>query len=282
MLKNSYKYILVWVSLISTTAFAQSVKVTNSEVIENNTKMVISYQITPVDDDKVYFTTLYISIDGGAFQQLKAVSGNIGELKEIPVSTQKVVWDIFKDVAELAGSVVFEVRLTTKLIPIPLKQMLMYHFTPSAPFGLTYARVRKLGYYASIKTNFATGSSDYEATETGLTNYEGNGYWQIGSDSKVTRFSITGGGVYKWRRNIFAYGGLGYGSRTLLWSYNTFKEDDTADKSGYAEVTTTSYTGVEIEFGAIYLARPNIPVSVGLNTINGGFWEINLGVGYSF
>lgn len=283
MPKKSYTYILVLLSCISTTAFAQSVKVTNTEITENQTKVVVSYQITPVDDDKIYTTTLYLSTDGGiTFQQLKAVSGNIGELKEIPVSTQKAVWDIFKDVAELTGSIVFEVRLTTRLIPIPVKNMVLYHYTPSAPFGLTYVRVRRLGYYASFKSNFTSQASDYEATDKGLTNYEGDGYWQIGSESKVTRFSVTAGGVYKWKRNIFAYAGLGYGSRSLLWSYNTFKEDDTADQSGFAEVTTTSYAGAEIELGAIYLVRPNIPVSFGLNTINGGFWEINLGVGYSF
>ncbi|MES2559216.1 MAG: hypothetical protein V4590_05720 [Bacteroidota bacterium] len=283
MLKNSYRCLVVWLSCLSTSVFAQSVRVTNTEIIENQTKVVVSYQITPVDDDKVYTTALFLSTDGGTtFQQLKAVSGNIGELKELPVYNQKVVWDIFKDVAELTGSIVFEVRLTTKLIPVPIKQMVMYRYTPSAPFGVTYARVRKIGYYGSIKTNFASQSSDYEASEKGLTNYNGNGYWQIGSESKVTRFSITGGGIYKWRRDIYVYGGLGYGSRRLLWSYDSFKADDTADKSGFAEVIDVSYTGVEMEFGAIYLMRKFFPVSFGLNTINGGFWEINLGVGYCF
>ncbi|AMS25757.1 hypothetical protein AEM51_00760 [Bacteroidetes bacterium UKL13-3] len=263
--------------------YAQTVTITNTEIIENQTKVLISYDISPVDDDKIYTTSLFLSMDGGVtFQPLKAVTGNIGELKQLPLYTQKAVWEIFKDVAELSGAVKFEIRLTTKSIPLPLKQVVFYHYGLSAPVGFTYARFRKIGWYASIKSNFKSGSSDYEASEKGLTNYEGNGSWQIGAESKVTRFALTGGCVYKLKRNIYAYGGLGFGSRNLLWSYNTFNADDTADGSGFAKVSETSYNGIEIEAGLMYYVHPKVPVSFSINTINGGFWDVNFGFGFSF
>lgn len=285
MLRKVYKTILliVVVACFGSATMAQTVRITNTEITEGQTKVVVSYDISPVDDDKIYTTSLFLSVDGGVtFQPLKAVSGNIGELKQLPVSTQKVTWDIFKDVAELSGAVKFEIRLTTKAIPLPLKQVVMYVYSPSAPVGAMYARFRKLGWYGCFKSNFKSAASDYDASTSGLTNYDGAGYWQIGSESKVARLAITGGGIYKLRRNIYAYGGLGFGSRALLWQYTSFKADDTEDKSGFARVTETSYSGIEIEAGCLYFIHPRVPVSFGINTVNGGFWDIHLGFGFSF
>lgn len=285
MLEKLYRTIVIVIitSCFGSVTVAQTVSVTNTEIIEGQTKVVISYEISPVDDDKVYTTSLFLSLDGGVtFQPLKAVSGNIGELKQLPISTQKVTWDIFKDVAELTGAVKFEIRLTTKAIPLPLKQVAMYVYSPSAPVGVMYARFRKYGWYGSLKSNFKSANSDYNASTSGLTNYDGTGYWQIGSESKVARLAITGGGIYKVRRNIYAYGGLGFGSRALLWQYTSFKADDTEDKSGFARVTETSYSGIEIEAGCLYFLHQRVPVSFGITTVNGVFWDINLGFGFSF
>lgn len=275
--------LIVFSFLFSVKMFAQrtDVSVFKTELIENNTKVNIYYHISFLSETKAYVSSLYLSIDGGVtYRKLSAVSGDIGPVNQAKTRNLKAVWDIFKDVDELSGNVVFKVVLESSDIPLPIKELCFYQYSPTAPFGVMYVKYARLGYYASLQTNFGFRSSNAVFENEVIQEVPQGGYWQLGNEEKKSRFSVTGGVVYRISKTLAATLGGGFGHRSLLWEYTSFNSDDSQKDKGFARVEAVSATGLQTEAGVIWFAHPQIPVSVSIQNINFSYVTYSVGIGF--
>ncbi|MDP3929516.1 MAG: hypothetical protein Q8R57_10880 [Bacteroidota bacterium] len=281
MLKRS-SFCIIFTLLFSLQIFAQKtdVAVSKTELIENNTKVNVYYNISFLSETKTYVSSLHLSTDGGAtFAKLSAVSGDIGAVNQTKTKNLKAVWDIFKDVDELSGSVVFKVVLEFTNIPLSVKELCFYQFSPTAPFGAMYVKYARFGYYGSLQTNFGFKSSNAVYANEGIQALPSGGYWQLGTTEKQSRFSITAGLVGRISKTFaFTLGG-GFGHRALLWEYSSYNPDDSKRDNGFAKVDDVSATGLQTEFGLIWYAQPRIPISCSIQNINFSYYTYSIGVG---
>lgn len=279
-----FAFLLLLLILCLVQANAQRINSVQFKLLPGNSKVEVTYSILPVNDETKYTTTLWLSTDGGAtfIGPLKGVSGEIGSLKLYPRGKLKCVWEIYKDVDDLVGSIVFQVRLETEKIPVTKIKFMLYQFSPDAPLGCMYGVREQKGYYGKFQTNLRFGLADYKAGVNGISNFTGNGYWVIGEEEKKSTIFLTGGLLKKLIPNLFAYGGLGFGMRNHYWSYTSFNDDDSKDKEGFVKVSDDSYAGLATEAGLIYFVKNKYPISFGVQNINFSYWTFSTGVGIKF
>lgn len=281
MLKRS-SFCVIFTLLFSLQIFAQKtdVSVFRTELTENNTKVNVYYNLSFLSETKSYVSSLHLSTDGGnTFKKLTAVSGDIGVVIPTKTKNLKAVWDIFKDVDELTGSVVFKVVLEYTNIPLPIKELCLYQFSPTAPFGAMYVKYSRYGYYGSIQTNFGFKSSNAIYANDGIVTIPTGGYWQLGTTEKQSRFSVTAGLAARISKTLAYTVGGGFGHRALLWEYSTYNSDDSKNNNGFAKVKDVSATGLQTEVGLIWFAQPSIPISFSIQNINFSYYTYSIGVG---
>lgn len=140
-------------------------------------------------------------------------------------------------------------------------------------FGAMVGFVSTNGAYVRFRSDFGSVSADLECDDTGALTSGGTGtpYYKEGV-SKKSKMSITAGYMRRLAKPLYAYIGAGYGSRTLAWET---VEDELVKNTDH------SATGVAAEIGAIGRLG-KFAVSVGCQTVNFKYMELNAGVGFFF
>ena len=140
-------------------------------------------------------------------------------------------------------------------------------------FGAMVGIVAKHGAYLRFRSDFKSVSTDLECDDTGALTGGGTGipYYVEGS-SKKSRFSLTGGYLYRFMKPLYGYIGAGYGTRTLAWE---------TVGGEWAKNVDHSASGIAAEIGAIGRYK-SWALSLGCQTINFKYMEINVGVGFFF
>ena len=140
-------------------------------------------------------------------------------------------------------------------------------------FGAMVGIVAKHGAYLRFRSDFKSASTDLECDDTGALTDGGTGapYYVEGS-SKKSRFSLTGGYLYRFMKPLYGYVGAGYGSRTLAWE---------TVGGEWAKNTDHSASGIAAEIGAIGRYK-SWALSLGCQTINFKYMEMSVGVGFFF
>lgn len=140
-------------------------------------------------------------------------------------------------------------------------------------FGAMVGIVAKHGAYLRFRTDFKSVSTDLECDDTGELTGGGTGtpYYVEGS-SKKSRFSLTGGYLYRFMKPLYGYVGAGYGTRTLAWE---------TVGGEWAKNIDHSASGIAAEIGAIGRYK-NWALSLGCQTINFKYMEMSVGVGIFF
>lgn len=147
-------------------------------------------------------------------------------------------------------------------------------FHPSQlSFGAMIGIVAKHGAYLHIQTsdlNFL--NADIECDDTGKLLSTGKyPYYKLDVIHK-NKQSVTGGYMYRIANPLYIYAGAGYGNRMLAW-------ETVADE--LVRNTKRSAEGVAIEIGLIGSYK-KLALSLGCQTINFKYLEMNLGVGFIF
>lgn len=138
-------------------------------------------------------------------------------------------------------------------------------------YGIMLGVVKQYGAYIKGKYNFKNVSTDLDCNENGFTP-EGHEIWFNGDKDK-SRLSITAGALYRIQKKpLYLYGGLGYGYYTYAWQ--------TSDNL-WAKNTDASCKGLEIEAGVIGRWK-NLVGSIGVETCQTKYWELNVGIGMMF
>ena len=145
-----------------------------------------------------------------------------------------------------------------------------YSIVPQASFGLTVGMVKKLGWYASVNSNFRFLKADYEC------DYEGNisglsSEYSYSGEKRTSRLGATAGMVYRIYKPLCAYAGAGYGFRNAYWQL---------DNGAWAKCTDDSYQGVAIDAG-LMLHFKGFGFSLGVQTIGVKYLEAKIGIGYT-
>ena len=145
-----------------------------------------------------------------------------------------------------------------------------YSLAPQASFGLTVGSVKKLGWYASLGSNFKFGKADYEC------DYEGNisglsSEYSYSGQKRTSRLGATTGMVFRIYDPLYAYVGGGYGFRNVFWQL---------ENGSWAKCTDDSYQGIAIDAG-LMLHFKGFGFSLGVQTIGVKYMEAKIGVGYT-
>ena len=147
-------------------------------------------------------------------------------------------------------------------------------FHPShTSFGVMAGIVAKHGAYVRFRSDFGSVSADLECDDTGALTSGGTGtpYYVEGSSAK-SRFSITGGYLYRIMKPLYGYVGGGYGQRTMAW--------ETIDGEWVKNIDH-SVSGLATEIGLIGKYK-RCAFSLGVQTLNFKYMELGVGVGFFF
>ncbi len=145
-----------------------------------------------------------------------------------------------------------------------------YSIAPQASFGLTVGSVKKLGWYASLGSNFKFVKADYEC------DYEGNisgmsSEYSYSGQKRTSRLGATAGMVLRIYDPLYAYVGGGYGFRNVFWQL---------ENGSWARCADDSYQGIAIDAG-LMLHFKGFGFSMGVQTIGVKYLEAKIGIGYT-
>lgn len=145
-----------------------------------------------------------------------------------------------------------------------------YSIAPQASFGITLGSAKKLGWYASLGSNFSFKSAELECDGTGTISGLSSEYSYSGNKS-TSRFGATAGLVLRISDPIYAYIGGGYGFRNVFWEL---------ENGTWAKCTDDSYQGIAIDAG-LMLHFDGFGLSLGVQTIGVNYLEAKIGIGYT-
>ncbi len=141
---------------------------------------------------------------------------------------------------------------------------------PDLSYGLMIGRSGKtFGGYAAFRTNGMFQQTLYDCKSDGSTEF---GYiWTTGAEH-VNRWNCAAGLLVRISGSLLAYGGAGYGLRTLAW------EDDLG---AWAKVADRSFKGLAAECGLAY-SFDRLTISAGCSTVRFGYTDLVFGLGWRF
>lgn len=138
------------------------------------------------------------------------------------------------------------------------------------------------GGYLRLKSNMTFGKTTVDCNESGILNYTEGAYYKFDRE-RISRFGITGGLIVKILPWLSASVGVGYGERELQWHATAYSySNNSLTTELWCENVTGSYKGIETEADAIVKVSKNFYLSVGCNSINLEFADLNAGIGLIF
>lgn len=139
-----------------------------------------------------------------------------------------------------------------------------YSSAPQTAFGLTFGRVKKMGWYVSAMSNF-----DFTGFDVIDKSYE---EVILTGETASTRISVTGGFMAKIGGPVYLKLGAGYGM--IVRACETISGE-------YVEYTPNTYKGVDLSAG-LQLNLRNITIGIDAVTTNFKMTEVRLGIGVNF
>lgn len=274
--------------------FAQ--KITNVRSVQDGNNINIFYSITKAKMDQTFDISVFYSTDGGKTnsKELKSVTGDVG--KNISSGeNKKIVWNVFQDVSELKGEIVFNVIAKPTFFGANDSSKNNYRsrifFSTSNSLytktgfmlGVLNFNKNKYGFYTSIRTNFEKMGkpSGLTANNRYITNYDRQDQYYLFVDTaaKHPNFSFCLGGNYQVAPNLYAFSGLGYGVSSLFWMIEDRKLlNGEFQGNRWVKNTTWSKKGFVWEGGLMFRYKWFI-ASGGFSTLSFSRTYVFLGLG---
>jgi hypothetical protein len=251
--------------------------------VQSGNNIIINYSISGAKFNQVFNVSVYFSKDRGRtfLGPLSAVSGDVG--KNVTPGNKEITWEVFREVADLEGDIVFDVRAEVIEEEIKRSWFVSYSGNLIAPAGLSFGQVGKTSWYISAKLSPSVRTkAKYDYDNEKEINYTGEGYYIFDDKEIVSCYMLSAGLIFQSGRNFFIYTGAGYGSKALIWHINeyTYPDDQSAGDS-YVRHTGYSYSGFEAEAGMI-IRIGKVLVSCGATNLNFTRTDFAFGLGYSF
>lgn len=237
--------------------WAGAQRATNVQAHQEGRHIIITYDL---DRD----ATIGLTVRAG--RQLLTSSHLSGDVGYVKAGHRRIVWDVLEDYRDFIYSdVTFQVDAVNRYTGLKYFFLGQYGYNrlPQHSGGLMIGVVQKLGFYASVRTNFCftRGSIVYAPIYTG--------------DTKSCHYVAQGGFVLDmsmghWDRSMIAlYAGVGYGRRYTLWR---------ANNNTWIEQNEDNYSGIAAQTGIIADIR-GFTFNIGVSTIAFKYAELEVGVG---
>lgn len=249
--------------------------VTNIRAKQEDKMVTIKYDLNVRSDVK-----LLISIDDGQhYTDTMKVTGMVNKI--IPAGKNKIIrWQAFKDLGygdypEIRFKFVTEEKQQVVKKRIPNITFISlnggYTNTGNPSIGLTYGRVEKFGWFATIMSGFHFAGLAPAATSD-AEGFVGEDLPFYKDEYTKTVLSIMGGGVMRLNDAMYLKAGLGFGNRSLSWKT---LDDRWVRNGGYSAVGVDVSAGMMFNFGGFVLSLDAV-------TTNFKIFEGRIGLGYSF
>lgn len=164
-----------------------------------------------------------------------------------------------------------------------------YSYSIESPYGITVGGMgQRFGWYVRFKTNMSFMNYTDECNNQGqiikFSNSEGESYeLNTGKSSKTNSIAGTAGLIVKCFPWLYASVGLGYGERALLHSFTTHSyENYDSTREVWCRNIDSSYKGVAAEVDLMMKITNSVFISVGCNTVNFKYLDLNAGLGVFF
>lgn len=147
--------------------------------------------------------------------------------------------------------------------------------------SLTVGGGGRLGWYGRAKMSVSQAKSTYETDNTGLTDYDGEGYYQFSGNVVNKRYGVTAGIIYSLDP-VSLYAGAGYGKRELQWEIRQFSYGSNEElRKAWARNVPSSFEGPEVE-GGIMVRAGLVNFLIGIGSVNFKYLDAHAGIGYNF
>ena len=148
--------------------------------VQSGNNIIVNYSISGARFNQAFNVSVYVSRDGGQTFQgpLSAVIGDVG--KNITSGNKKITWEVFREVADLEGDIVFDVRAEVIEEEIKKSWFVSYSGNLIAPVGLSFGQVGKTSWYISAKISPSVRTKaiyKYDNENEKMIDYEGEGYY---------------------------------------------------------------------------------------------------------
>lgn len=167
----------------------------------------------------------------------------------------------------------------------PMKFFAGYAYSIEMPYGITVGGIKsRLGWFARFRTNMSFNDYKGECRGTGemVSPLPGNAIFNFTNEKKVNSYAGVAGLVVKCVPWLYTSVGLGYGSRELLCEYTVTDPSDYRKQEAYwCKNTDYSYSGLAADLDVMIKLGP-VFVSVGCNTLNFKYIDLNAGLGVFF
>ncbi len=271
--------LLCLVTCLSVTA--QTVENVRTTFDQSTQLMVIQYDLKGLNYKKEIKITPYIESDKAALPPMQSLSGDFGWVNE-GGKNKVITWDPFKDgINSLEG---IQVKITVSEVRnavAPRFRGLVLHGSNSAPLGLKYMQLGKVGFYAAFRMGKFAPSYTYSVSDAGVIDYPNSGVYEIGTEKRLTGYAFTAGPTFRVARNVYLYVGAGYGAEQLFWKYEGYDLDKSPTGSGWALNESIDSKGIATDAGVV-LRLGRLLIEAGISSIQFKSLQITGGVGLAF
>jgi hypothetical protein len=130
-----------------------------------------------------------------------------------------VLWEASKEIPLDNSNLVFEVRAEVQETPVKKDLFIALTGNQVTPLGLRAGLLGKVGYYIALQSNLSPGiKGSYTYEDNAITDYNRFAWYEFTSEHKKAAFTACFGGLtFQAGRNLFLYGGAGYGKYEVLY-----------------------------------------------------------------
>ncbi|MDR0430486.1 MAG: hypothetical protein LBH58_08440 [Tannerellaceae bacterium] len=153
-----------------------------------------------------------------------------------------------------------------------------YTYSVEAPVGITVGGVgQRVGWYVRFRTNVSFQSFDQEYS--GEKPNDADIFKK--PEKKINSYAATAGLLVKCTSWLYVSIGGGYGKRDLLVQYSKVDDGGNVLGSEWYKKTDSSYNGASVDLDAM-LRCGFLYFSIGCNTLNFKYVDLNAGIGVFF
>jgi len=260
--------------------------------IQKDSVIEITYHFKGIKHGQTYHVSVYASRDGGKIfteNPLALVTGDVGKGIK-PGTNKKILWEVYKEMPDLEGIIVFDVRPVAEVIDDKaetIKEKKQKHFfigykgsvtfkSFTAPIGITAGFLGKPGLYLSGRLNpnyFIT--SPYEIENKVPTS---SGWIAPNPDDyKIKRFSVIIGIQPQVGKRLHILMGIGFTQYQLI----TQILQDNTNNTAWAKNLDESFTSYELEVGLLYQIN-NLFIGAGIANYKKKYADFTISVGVVF
>ena len=163
------------------------------------------------------------------------------------------------------------------------KYLIGYHYSSLMPYGLTLGMMRKsIGFYARFQTNLNFQETTTEVTNEGkIKDIKDYTYYRFDQEKK-SNYAATVGVIKQLKPWLYASIGVGYGVHQLAWHHKNYAYETHKNVGeAWSYNTDASFKGVAGNVD-VMLKYKVFFISVGANTVNFKYVDLNAGAGFIF